>query len=98
LRLENGRILRNGYNEADRDNNTMSNIYSDISSTVPYQIINALTYTATIYDALICFSTVIGQTDSAQRTLYLPEPGSCPGKIYYVKNIGGTNTRVYTIN
>ena len=62
---------------------------------MPYCIVNALTYTATLNDGFITFNTVIGQQDSAQRILYLPNPSTCAGKKYYVKNKVGSNTRIY---
>lgn len=97
FRLDNNHLLRNTYNPDDATT-VISSTFSDISSTVPYQIINSLTHTATLFASFICFSTVVGQSDSAQRTLYLPEPQNSPGKVYYVKNIVGDDTRVYTIN
>ena len=95
IRLKDGKIQRN----TNTSNNPYYNTnFCDISSTIPYTIINALTYTATVNDGMIAFSTVIGQTDSTQRTMYLPNPSNCAGKQYFIKNMVGNNTQVYVSN
>lgn len=92
IRLKDGKIQRNEYNSIHPYFNTN---FSDISTTMPFCIVNDLTYTATLNDGFITFNTVIGQADSAQRILYLPNPSTCAGKKYYIKNKVGSNTRVY---
>lgn len=92
IRIKDGHIERNEYNSINPYYNTN---FSDISTTMPFCIVNDLTYTATLNDGFITFNTVIGQADSAQRILYLPNPSTCAGKKYYVKNKVGSNTRVY---
>ena len=72
--------------------------WTDASSTLPTSIVNVLTYTAGAYDAFICFSSVIGSSDEAQRTLTLPAPNGMHGKLMYVKNIVGWNTVVKCVN
>ena len=89
IRAYNGKIQRNSYNVGNSSN--FSNYWGDISSTVPYRIVNTATYTATTDDCLIFFSTVVGNND-AQRVLYLPHPSTCPGKFYFVKNGVVNNT------
>ena len=67
----------------------------DISSTIPVSYNNSLTHTASYKDGLIVFSTVIGESDGAQRTLTLPDPSSiAPGKWFMGKNIVGDNTHI----
>ena len=92
IRLKDGKLQRNAFNILDK---TYSTTFGDISSLLPYDYVNSLTKTATLDDCVIIFSTVIGQTASAQRTLYLPLPHSCPGKMYFVRNVAGNNTKVY---
>lgn len=89
IRAYNGKLQRNSVNT---NTTTFSDTWSDLSSTVPYRIVNTATYTATTDDCLIYFSTVIGNND-AQRLLYLPHPSTCPGKFYFVKN-GTTNNTI----
>ena len=60
--------------------------WGDISSTMPYAFINDQSYTASLKDAVIIFSNVFGVSNPSYN-LYLPEPSTCPGKVYYVKNI-----------
>lgn len=91
IRLDNNHIERNSYNP---ESNTFSNNFSDLSSTWPYVINNSLTYTATANDGVITFSTVIGESNNAQRTLTLPLPNTMSGKLFIVKNIVGNNTHV----
>ena len=92
LRLKNGKIERT---PISAEGGVTSSNFADVSTVVPYNIINELTYSAsTQNDGLIIFSTVLGETDSAQRTLYLGDPSECQGKILYVKNIVGNNTKV----
>lgn len=95
IRLKDGHIERNVYNAI---NPYYSNIFCDISSTVPYALVNTLTYTATLNDGLIVFSSVIGRNDNDLRTLYLPNPSTCAGKFYYVKNMVGDSTSVQVTN
>ena len=92
IRAIDGKLQRNTYNTNTPNN--FSTQWGDISSTVPYRIVNATSYTATVDDCLITFSTVVGN-DSAQRVLYLPHPSTCPGKFYFVKNISVNNTIAY---
>ena len=96
IRLKDGKLERNIYNPSQL--NAYNSTFMDLTTTVPYQVVNSLTYTATLNDGVIAYSTVIGQQDSAQRTLYLPNPTTCAGKKYYIKNIVGNNTRVYVAN
>ena len=91
IRAYNGKLQRNSVNT---NTTTFSDKWSDLSSTVPYRIVNTATYTATTDDCLIYFSTVIGNND-AQRVLYLPHPSTCPGKFYFVKNGTINNTIAY---
>ena len=82
-------------NDISTSANASSGKFGDISTTIPMAYINALNYTPTALDGFIVFSTVIGQSDDAQRTLTLPSPYSVPsGKWYKVKNIAGNNTVV----
>ena len=67
----------------------------DLTTTIPYEIINTLGYTPTLNDGIIAFSTVIGESDSTERSLHLPNPTTCAGKKYYVKNLVGSTTKVY---
>lgn len=76
----------------------VGNNWGDISSTVPYCIVNDVTYTATVNDCFIVFSSAIGHSDSERRYLYLPLASTCAGKVIYVKNAVGDNTRVMQIN
>lgn len=92
IRLKDGQLQRNVYETNDTYYN---NTFGDISSILPYRYLNQLTYTATLNDAVIIYSSVVGSANSAQRTLYLPRPSICPGKIYYIKNTVGNNTRIY---
>lgn len=92
IRLKDGRLQRNVLNNS---NNTYSTTFADASTQLPYDFVNSLTKIATLNDGVIIFSSVIGTPDTEQRTLYLPRPSECPGKIYYVKNIVGSNTKVY---
>ena len=89
IRLKDGKLERNTYLRGAG----YSNIFSDLSSTIPFNIINTQTYTANLDDALIIFSTYTG---SGRRTLYLPNPDTCYGKLYYVKNTvgGGLDVKV----
>lgn len=92
LRLKNGRIERTPISS---EGGITSSNFADVSTVVPFRIVNVLTYSAsTQNDGLIIFSTVLGETDSAQRTLYLGNPSECQGKILYVKNVVGSNTKV----
>ena len=92
LRLKNGRIERTPIRA---EGGMTSSNFADVSTVVPFRIVNGLTHSAsTQNDGLIIFSTVLGETDSAQRTLYLGDPSECQGKILYVKNIVGANTKV----
>lgn len=91
IRAYNGKLQRNSVNT---NTTTFSDTWSDLSSTVPYRIVNTTTYTATTDDCLIYFSTVVGNND-AQRVLYLPHPSTCPGKFYFVKNGVVNNTITY---
>ena len=82
-------------NDISTSANASSGMFGDISTTIPMAYINALSYTPTALDGFIVFSTVLGQSDDAQRTLTLPSPYSVPsGKWYKVKNIAGNNTVV----
>jgi hypothetical protein len=82
-------------NDISTSANATGGQFGDISTTIPMAYINSLSYTPTALDGLIVFSTVIGQSDDAQRTLTLPSPSSVPaGKWYKVKNICGNNTVV----
>ncbi len=92
IRAYNGKIQRNTYNVGNSTN--FSTHWGDISSTVPYRIVNTTACTATTDDCMIFFSTVVGNND-AQRVLYLPEPSTCPGKFYFVKNGEINNTIAY---
>ena len=77
------------------------NVYSqwtDASSTLPTSVVNELTYTASAYDAFICFSSVVGSSSEAQRKLTLPATNGMHGKLMYVKNIVGKNTVVKCVN
>ncbi len=91
LRLINGRIQRN---VSHADNPYWNNNWADISTMVPTEIVNTLTYTADENDGLIVFSTVIGESGGAKRTLTLPSPSNLRGKVYYIKNIAGDNTEI----
>ena len=95
LRLINGRIQRN---VSYADYPSWNNNWADISTMVPTEIVNALTYTADENDGLIAFSTVIGESDSAKRTLTLPSPSNLRGKVYYIKNIAGDNTEIRCVS
>ena len=95
IRIKDGKIERNTYNVGD---NVHSNSYSDLSSTYPYIILNELTYNAGSDDGLICFSTVIGHNNNELRTLYLPQPSTMKGKIYKIKNLVGSSTRIRVYN
>ena len=92
IRLKDGHLERNEYNSTHP---IYSDNFSDISTTMPYSIINSLSYTATLNDGFITFSTVINQDDDAQRKLYLPLPSTCAGKKYYIKNKVGSDTQIY---
>ena len=82
-------------NDISTSANASSGKFGDISTTVPMAYVNALTYKPTALDGFIVFSSVLGQSDDAQRTLTLPSPSSVPsGKWYKVKNIVGNNTVV----
>ena len=96
MRLKDGKIERNVQTTSQLG--AYSNIFMDLTSTVPYTIINSLGYTPTLNDAIIAFSTVIGETDSRERSLHLPHPSTCAGKKYYVKNLVGSTTKVYISN
>lgn len=91
IRLLNGKIQRNSYNTGTPS--TFMNNWSDISSTIPYRIINTTNYTATVDDGLIYFATDLSQP--TMRTLTLPAASTCPGKIFFVKN--GTSGNVFRI-
>lgn len=91
IRLNNGKVERNSYNP---ESNSFINKWSDLSSTLPYNVVNELTYTATANDAIIAFSTVVGESDGARRTVTLPTPDSMPGKFFIIKNIVGGNTHL----
>ena len=82
IRVKDGKLQRNSYNAGA---NTFGTYWSDLSSTMPYRIVNTTNHTATLDDCIIVFSTVL--EGSTSRTLTLPEPNTCPGKIYFVKNI-----------
>lgn len=92
IRIINGKIQKNECNTQTPSYNTH---FMDLSSSCPYTIVNALGYTPTLDDGIIAFSTVLNQQDSVQRTLHVPNPSTCAGKQYYVKNIVGGNTKVY---
>lgn len=91
MRVMDGSIQRSVTNT--KAPNVGSN-WGDISSTVPYCIVNDVTYTATVNDCFIVFSSAIGHSDSERRYLYLPLANTCAGKVIYVKNSVGDNTRV----
>jgi hypothetical protein len=91
LRLYDGKLQRNLFNA---DNTTYSTTFADISSTLPYDVVNGIYETASLDDCVIAFSNASGSADSAQRTLYLPVPSTCQGKMYFVKNMVGSNTLV----
>ena len=92
LRVKDGKIQRNVY---DTTNVAYSSTFGDISSTLPYDFVNELRKTATLDDCVIIFSSMNGELDSAQRTLYLPHPSECTGKMYIIRNVVGNNTKVY---
>ena len=92
IRLKDGKVERNQYS-ASAD--TYSSTFMDLTTTIPYEIINTLGYTPTLNDGIIAFSTVIGESDSRERSLHLPNPTTCAGKKYYVKNLVGSTTKVY---
>lgn len=82
-------------NDISTSANASSGMFGDISTTIPMAYINALSYKPTALDGFIVFSTVLGQSDGATRTLTLPSPYSVPsGKWYKVKNIAGDSTVV----
>ena len=91
LRLKDGKIQ---VNERWIENPTWNTHFMDFSSALPYRVVNAITYTATLDDGLIVFSMVMDESADATRTLSLPNPNSCGGKVYYVKNIEGNRTTV----
>lgn len=86
MRLSGGNLQRNSYNVGS--SNFMDK-WSDLSSTMPYAVVNTTNYNASVNDCIILMSTVVGST--SQRTLKLPAANTCPGKIYFVKN-GSSNT------
>ena len=82
-------------NDISTSANASSGKFGDISTTIPMAYINALTYKPTALDGFIVFSSVLGESNDAQRTLTLPSPYSVPsGKWYKVKNIVGNSTVV----
>lgn len=96
IRLKDGRLQRN---ESHGEDNYWSDKFADISTLIPTEIVNGLTYNASENDGLIVFSTVLGSSDSAERTLYLPNAIQSPtGKVYYIKNIVGNNTTLRVAN
>lgn len=91
IRLYDGKLQRNLFNA---DNTTYSTTFADISSTLPYDVVNGIYETVSLDDCVIAFSNASGSADSAQRTLYLPVPSTCQGKMYFVKNMVGSSTLV----
>jgi hypothetical protein len=91
IRLQNGKVQRNLYNVGNPSN--FMNKWSDISSTIPYVIVNTTNYTATVDDGMIYFTTYPSQP--ALRILTLPAANTCPGKMFFVKN--GTSGNVLRI-
>lgn len=82
LRLKDNVIERNCY----QTNGTYTETsFGDISSTMPYAIIDGLSYTATADDCIIFFKDA-GTDNTSARSLMLPQPGACPGKVYFIKN------------
>lgn len=95
IRLKDGRLQRNEYNSVDPFYNDN---FMDLTTCVPVATVNALTYNATLSDGMIVMSSVIGQADTAQRIIYLPNPINCAGKKFYVKNQVGNNTVIMVYN
>ena len=91
LRLKDGKIQ---VNERWNENPTWNTHFMDFSTAIPYRIVNETTCTATLDDGLIVFSMAMDVSADAPRTLTLPNPHSCAGKQYYVKNIEGNRTTV----
>lgn len=93
LDIDDEGIYRTGWDSERNENRNWQ--MGDISSTIPVSYNNSLTHTASYKDGLIVFSTVIGESDGAQRTLTLPDPSSiAPGKWFMGKNIVGDNTHI----
>ena len=97
LKIDATGLLRAPFN-IDNPSSQYNGTWCDISSTMPYAYINGQSYTASLKDAVIIFATVIGVSNPSYN-LYLPNPSTCPGKVYYVKNIAdnasSTNIQVY---
>lgn len=56
-------------------------------------------YKASVYDGLICIFNGVQPASGHPFYLWLPDPQSCPGKIYYVKQVGTSKSiRVYAYN
>lgn len=91
IRLKDGKLQRNMF---ATDEDYYDSRFSDISSTMPYAYIKDITYTATVDDSLIIFGKSFSSSNET-HTLYLPKPSTCPGKVYYVRNIDTSSTRVY---
>lgn len=93
FRVEFDGIKRTAYNSY---RGGFNNIWSDISSTMPYAFVNSQSYTAGLNVGIIIFSTVLGVSNPSY-SLYLPKPSDCPGKVYFVKNIAdnSSSTKVY---
>lgn len=91
IRLYDGKLQRNLFNA---DNTTYSTTFADLTSTLSYDVVNSIYETASLDDCVIAFSNASGSADSTQRTLYLPVPSTCNGKMYLVKNMVGSNTLV----
>ena len=85
LRLKDNVIERNCY---QTDGTYTDSHFGDISSTMPYIIIDGLSYTATADDCIIFFRYA-GTDNTSARSLMLPQPGACPGKVYFIKNAVG---------
>ena len=87
IKIDSSGLFRKPYSVEHPSNQFFnSDTWGDISSTMPYAYINGQSYTATLKDAVIIFATVIGVSNPSYN-LYLPNPSTCPGKVYYVKNI-----------
>lgn len=89
IRVKDGKLERNSYNAGAH---TFGTYWSDLSSTMPYRILNVASHTATLDDCIIVFSTIIGENPN--RTLTLPAPNTCPGKIYFVKNLNNAQCTI----
>jgi len=93
MRVQNGGIMRSVFSPKD---GSFVDKWADISSLLPYAYINTQYYTAGLDVGVILFSTVLGVSDPAYY-LYLPKPSTCPGKVYFVKNLAdnSSSTNVY---